>query len=285
MSRITSKIWKYKPIMFCALHVVVAFGVLLVVCSLVRANAVRFHVQLRRAQFKSSGPAAVSFSFSLFSLLPSPRVLTSFPCRWNSLLPACVPRCSLCLPRLPWRSPRLVFPLPLPVFPPVGIRRSLHVFHVARSVCSACLGESPPGSPFLLFISLLSSVANQASESCFSRRILPESEVGAVHPFSKIRELWFVPVSQALVLLSCSKYLLSFPDFCCMFFQALRSVPNFFAVESQTSFAVSLLLQAVVSAPPCSCFPRQPSLGKCLSTSCVLPPLDFSFCALLLRLR
>src|SRR6266498_1106352 len=79
--------------------------------------------------------------------------------------------------------------------------------------------------PFLLLVSLLSNVANQASESCFSPAcVLPESEVDAVHPFSKIRELWFVPVSQALVLLSCSKYLLSFPDFCRMSFQTLRSV-------------------------------------------------------------
>ena len=160
----------------------------MVVCSLARVKIVRSARSAPPSPVQSSGPAAVSFFFfSLFLSVAKPREPRQF-------------------------------------FPPVGIRRSLHVFHVALSVCSACLGESPPGSPFLLFISLLSSVANQASESCFSRRILPESEVGAVHPFSKIRELWFVPVSQALVLLSCSKYLLSFPDFCCMSFQTLRSV-------------------------------------------------------------
>ena len=161
----------------------------MVVCSLARVKIVRSARSAPPSPVQSSGPAAVSFFFfSLFLSVAKPREPRQF-------------------------------------FPPVGIRRSLHVFHVALSVCSACLGESPPvfPSPFYLF-PCSPALQNQASESCFSRRILPESEVGAVHPFSKIRELWFVPVSQALVLLSCSKYLLSFPDFCCMSFQTLRSV-------------------------------------------------------------
>ena len=121
--------------MFCALHVLVAFGVLLVVCSLARANTVRLRVQFRPSSVlnqsfiqasvagvflscvsslyfslsskpasKSFGPSSVaifrpsrpsSILFLFFSLLPSPRVLASFPAHWNSLLSACVPRCSL----------------------------------------------------------------------------------------------------------------------------------------------------------------------------------------------
>src|SRR5207237_9136529 len=82
--------------------------------------------------------------FSLFLSVAKPRSPRQFfPHRWNSLLSACVPRCSLCLPRLPWRSPRLVFPLPL-------------------------------------FVSLLSSVANQSLRESFSPACVPqerESEV------------------------------------------------------------------------------------------------------------
>src|SRR6266540_3287335 len=101
--------------MFYALHVVVAFGVLLVVCSLARANAVRLRVQFRPSsdlnhsahlQSPFFGPATVFFSFSLFLSVAKP-----------------------------W-SPRQSSPL-------VGTRCCLHVFHVALSVCHACLGEVP----------------------------------------------------------------------------------------------------------------------------------------------
>ena len=162
----------------------------MVVCSLARVKIVHLRVQLRRAQFNPLAqlPFPFSFSFSLFfSLLPSPGSLASFSRPLESAA-ACMCSTLHSLSAAPaLESPRLVLPF----------------FY------------SSPCSPTL---------QTKASESCFSRRILPESEVGAVHPFSKIRELWFVPVSQALVLLSCSKYLLSFPDFCCMSFQTLRSV-------------------------------------------------------------
>src|SRR5438105_11747322 len=131
--------------MFCALHVVVAFGVLLVVCSLVRANAVHLRVQLRPSPVQIFRPSCRFLFFFSFLSIAKPRSPRQFsPARWNSLLPACVPRCSLCLPRLPWRSPRLVFPLPL-------------------------------------FVSLLSSLANQSlresfSPACFPREIARERE-------------------------------------------------------------------------------------------------------------
>src|SRR5438105_2243917 len=59
--------------MFCALHVVVAFGVLLVVCSLVRIIAVRLHVQLRPSPvqiFRPSCRFLFFFSFSLYCQAP-----------------------------------------------------------------------------------------------------------------------------------------------------------------------------------------------------------------------
>src|SRR5438105_11013705 len=75
--------------------------------------------------------------------------------------------------------------------PPVGIRRSLHVFHVALSVCSACLGESPPGFPFS-FISLLAlQCCKPKPPRAISPACVPQERVkfSAVHPLSsKIRE-------------------------------------------------------------------------------------------------
>src|SRR5438128_4293595 len=120
--------------MLCALHAVAAFGVLLVVCSLARANAVRLHVQLRRAQFNPPAQLSFPFSFSLFfSLLPSPGSLASFPRPLESAA-ACM--CS-----------------------------TLHSLSAAPAL------ENPRRFfPSLLFVSWLSSVATQASESCFSRR-------------------------------------------------------------------------------------------------------------------
>src|SRR5947207_10666678 len=92
--------------MFCALHAVAAFGALLVVCSLARANAVRLRVQLHPSPVQSSGPAAVSFFFFSFSLCcQAPGASPVFPARWNLPQPACVPRCTLCPQRLPWRIP------------------------------------------------------------------------------------------------------------------------------------------------------------------------------------
>ena len=195
----------------------------MVVCSLVRVNIVHLRVQLRPSPVQSSGPAAVSFFFFFSSLF-----------------------LSVAKPREPRQF-----------FPPVGIRRSLHVFHVALSVCSACLGESPAGfSPSLLFVSLLSSVAKPS-----------------------LRELFFLAAScqrVKLVLFILFPRFVSFgsslsrkPWFCfpavSIFFLSPISVaclskrsdlfPDFSVVESQISFAVSFLLQAVVSAPPCSCFP------------------------------
>src|SRR5438105_1337594 len=72
---------------------------------------------------QSSDPAAVSFFFFFFSLF-----------------------LSVAKPRAPRQF-----------FPPVGIRRSLHVFHVALSVCRACLGASPPvlPLPFIRFLDFL----------------------------------------------------------------------------------------------------------------------------------
>src|SRR5438128_293505 len=141
--------------MLCALHAVAAFGVLLVVCSLARANAVRLHVQLRRAQFNPPAQLPFPFSFSLFfSLLPSPGSLASFSRPLESAA-ACMCSTLHSLSAAPaLESPRLVFP-----------------------------------SPFL-FVSLLSSVANQASESHFPACV-PQERVkfSAVHPLSsKIRE-------------------------------------------------------------------------------------------------
>src|SRR5438132_2094988 len=128
--------------MFCALHVVVAFGVLLVVCSLARVKIVRSARSAPPSPVQSSGPAAVSFFFfSLFLSVAKPREPRQF-------------------------------------FPPVGIRRSLHVFHVALSVYSACLGDSPPGFPFS-FIRLLALQRCKPSlrESFPCLRPATESEV------------------------------------------------------------------------------------------------------------
>ena len=50
--------------MFCALHVIVAFGVLLVVCSLTRANAVRLRVQLRPSPIQIFRPSCRFLSVS-----------------------------------------------------------------------------------------------------------------------------------------------------------------------------------------------------------------------------
>ena len=93
--------------MFCALHVVVAFGALLVVCSLARVKIVRSARSAPPSPVQSSGPAAVSFFFfSLFLSVAKPRGASPvFPARWNPPQPACVPRCTLCLQRLPWRVP------------------------------------------------------------------------------------------------------------------------------------------------------------------------------------
>src|SRR5438128_3219821 len=238
--------------MFCALHVVVAFGLLLVVCSLVRANAVCLRVQLRPSPVQIFRPGCRFLFFFSFLFVAKPRSFRQFfPARWNSLLPACVPCCSLCLPRLPWRSPRLVF-------------------------------------PFLLFVSLLPNVANQNLRESFPclRPARERVKFSAIHPsFPKIRELWFVLVSQVLGCFPISKYLLPSPISVACLSKRPDLFANFLVVESQIPFAVSLLLQAVVSAPPLFLFSCQHSLGKYLSASCVLPPLDFSFCALLLRLH
>src|SRR6266540_6725178 len=83
--------------MFCALHAVAAFGVLLVVCSLAHANAVRLRVQLRPSPVQSSDPAArLHFPFLslfLFSVakpgiprLFSPLLETAAVCMWSTLL-------------------------------------------------------------------------------------------------------------------------------------------------------------------------------------------------------
>src|SRR6266508_5423482 len=103
----------------------------------------------------------------------------------------------------------------------------------------------------------------------------------AIHPSSpKIRELWFVLVSQVLGCFPSSKYLLPSPISVACLSKRPDLFPNFFVVESQIPFTVSLLLQAVVFSPPLFLFSCQHSLGKFLSASCVLPPLDFSSCAL-----
>src|SRR5438132_10653722 len=119
-------------------------------CSLARANAVVFAFISDRAQFESilhpgwclrcfsflcffslsfpfkqaqnlnpsahlqspsPGPAArLQFFFSLFLCRRAPESSPVFPARWNSLLSACLPRCSLRLSCPPWRGPRLDFP-------------------------------------------------------------------------------------------------------------------------------------------------------------------------------
>src|SRR6266540_719384 len=64
--------------MFCALHVVVAFGVLLVVCSLVRANTVRLRVQLRPSPVQIFRPSCRFLFFFSFLSIAKPGVLASF---------------------------------------------------------------------------------------------------------------------------------------------------------------------------------------------------------------
>src|SRR6266540_3874265 len=59
--------------MFCALHVIVAFGVLLVVCSLVRANAVRLRVQLRPSPVQIFWPSCRFLFFFSFLSVAKPR--------------------------------------------------------------------------------------------------------------------------------------------------------------------------------------------------------------------
>src|SRR6266540_5237241 len=64
--------------MFCALHVVVAFGVLLVVCSLVRANTVRLRLQLRPSPVQIFRPSCRFLFFFSFLSVAKPGVLASF---------------------------------------------------------------------------------------------------------------------------------------------------------------------------------------------------------------
>src|SRR6266508_921439 len=126
--------------MFCALHVVVAFGVLLVVCSLVRANTVRLRVQLRQSPVQIFRPSCRFLFFFSFLSVAKPGVLASFS-------------------------------------PLVGTRCCLHVFHVALSVCRACLGEVPAWFFSLpLFVSLLSSIANQSLRESFFSCLRPARE-------------------------------------------------------------------------------------------------------------
>ena len=101
MSRITSKIWKYKPIMLCALHVVVAFGVLLVVCSLVRANAVRLRVQLRPSPIQIFRPSCRFLFFFSFLSVAKPRSPRQFFPRSLELAAACMCSTLLSLSAVP----------------------------------------------------------------------------------------------------------------------------------------------------------------------------------------
>src|SRR5436190_19257086 len=121
--------------MFCALHVVVAFGVLLVVCSLVRANAVAF--AFSSTEPSSNLPAQLPFPFLfLFSLCcQAPEFSPVFP-RSLELAAACMCSTLLSLSAAP------------------------------------ALEKSPPSFSLPLFASLLSSVANQSLRESF---LLPAS--------------------------------------------------------------------------------------------------------------
>src|SRR5438105_7937302 len=122
--------------MFCALHVVVAFGVLLVVFSLVRANAVRLRVQLRPSPVQIFRPSCRFLFFFLFSLCcQAPESSPVFP---HSLELAAACMCSTLL---------------------------------SLSAAPA-LDRSPPSFSLPLFASLLSSVANQSLRESF---LLPAS--------------------------------------------------------------------------------------------------------------
>src|SRR5438132_623925 len=129
--------------MFCALHVVVAFGVLLVVCSLVRANAVAF--EFSSAELSSESilhPSSVSQVFSLLSFFS-----LFFPLKRAknpNLLAHLQPQFSGPAVHLQFFFSLLPSPRVLASFSPaVGTRCCLHLFHVALSVCRACLGEVP----------------------------------------------------------------------------------------------------------------------------------------------
>src|SRR5436190_1401403 len=124
--------------MLCALHVVVAFGVLLVVCSLVRANAVRLRVQLRPSPVQIFRPSCRFLFFFSFLSVAKPR------------------------------SPRQFSPA-------VGTRCCLHVFHVALSVCRACLGEVPAWFfPFLYSSPCSPALQTKASKSRFPPACIPQ---------------------------------------------------------------------------------------------------------------
>ena len=138
--------------MFCALHVVVAFGVLLIVCSLVRADAVLLRVRFLFLRFFLCRSLSCKLKIRIFwpifshsspAQSPSPVFFFTFlslsPSRESS-----------------------------PVFPALGNRCYLHVFHVALSVCSACLGEVPAWFfPFLYSFPCSPTLQTEASKSHF----------------------------------------------------------------------------------------------------------------------
>ena len=195
---------------------------------------------LAHLQPQFSGPAArLQFFFSFSLCCRAPESSPVFPARWNLLLSACVPRCSLRLPRLPWRGPHLVFPLFLYSLP-----------------CSLALQIKAPRT---------------ISPAC-----VPQERVkfSAIHPFSsKTRELRFVLVSQVLGYLPA----VSPPSFLVFRLHVFSKRPDLplipLILESQISFAVPLLPQAVASVPPLFLFSGQPPLGKYL-------PASYVFCLL-----
>ena len=126
------------------------------VCSLVRANAVRLRVQIRPSPIQIFRPSCRFLFFFSFLSVAKPEVLASFS-------------------------------------PPLELAATCMCSTLLSLSAAPALEKSPPGFPFLLFVSLLSSVANQSLRESFScLRPAREGErvkFSAIHPFSsKIRE-------------------------------------------------------------------------------------------------
>src|SRR6266540_2621981 len=161
--------------MFCALHAVVAFGALLFVCSLVRVDAVLLRVRFLFLRFF----LCLSLSCKLKIRIFRPIFSRSSPAQ----SPSPVFFSPFSLYRQARNSP--------PVFPALGNRCCLHVFHVALSVCRACLGEVPAWYSLFFYSAPCSpTLQTKTSESHFPACV-PQERVkfSAVHPLSsKIRE-------------------------------------------------------------------------------------------------